>query len=86
MATGAAVVIYESPYRITKLLTDIADIESDRRVVVGRELTKLHEEIIDGTAAEMRDEFASRTKILGEFAIFISGNKNAQLSEESADN
>ena len=86
MATGAAVVIYESPYRITKLLTDIADIESDRRVVVGRELTKLHEEIIDGTAAEMTDEFASRTKILGEFAIFISGNKNAQLSEESADN
>ena len=86
MATGATVLIYGSPYRITKLLTDIADIESDRRVVVGRELTKLHEEIIDGTAAEMRDEFASRTKILGEFAIFISGNKNAQLSEESADN
>jgi 16S rRNA (cytidine1402-2'-O)-methyltransferase len=34
----------------------------------------------------MRDEFASRSKILGEFAIFISGVKNAQLSEESADN
>lgn len=86
LAGGDAVVLYESPFRITKLLTDIADIKSDRRVVVGRELTKLHEEIIEGTAAEMRDEFASRQKILGEFAIFISGDKNAQLSDESSDN
>ncbi|MBO5100885.1 MAG: 16S rRNA (cytidine(1402)-2'-O)-methyltransferase [Treponema sp.] len=86
LATENAIVLYESPFRILKLLTDIADIDSKRRVVVGRELTKLHEEIIEGTAAEMRDEFASRSKILGEFAIFISGVKNAQLSEESADN
>ncbi len=86
IATGDAFVLYESPFRIVKLLTDLADIESERRVVVGRELTKLHEEIVDGTAAEMRDTFASRDKILGEFAVFVSGNKNAQLSEESSDN
>lgn len=73
LETKAAFVLYESPFRIVKLLTDIADIESGRRVVVGRELTKLHEEIIEGTAAEMRDEFASRQKILGEFAVFVSG-------------
>ena len=83
---GAAFVLYESPYRIVKLLNDIADIDSNRRVVVGRELTKLHEEIVDGTAKEVYENFASRTKILGEFAIFISGNKNAQLLEEVADN
>ncbi len=86
LATGDAVVLYESPFRIVKLLTDVADIDSTRRVVVGRELTKLHEEIIGGTAAEMRDEFSSRPKIQGEFAVFISGNKNAQLSDENADN
>lgn len=86
LSTGDAVVLYESPFRIVKLLTDIADIDSVRRVVVGRELTKLHEEIIDGTAEEVRDAFASRQKILGEFAVFISGNKNAQLSQEGADN
>lgn len=85
-ATGDAFVLYESPFRIVKLLTDLADIESERRVVVGRELTKLHEEIVEGTAAEMRDNFAARDKILGEFAVFVSGNKNAQLSEESSDN
>ena len=86
LLTGAAFVLYESPFRIIKLLNDIADIDSNRRVVVGRELTKLHEEIVDGTAKEVYEDFASRTKILGEFAIFISGNKNAQLLEEVADN
>ena len=86
LLTGAAFVLYESPFRIVKLLNDIADIDNNRRVVVGRELTKLHEEIVDGTAKEVYENFASRTKILGEFAIFVSGNKNAQLLEEVADN
>lgn len=86
LLTGAAFVLYESPFRIVKLLNDIADIDSNRRVVVGRELTKLHEEIVDGTAKEVYEDFASRTKILGEFAIFVYGNKNAQLLEEVADN
>ena len=86
LLTGAAFVLYESPFRIVKLLNDIADIDSNRRVVVGRELTKLHEEIVDGTAKEVYEDFASRTKILGEFAIFVSGNKNAQLLEDVADN
>ena len=85
LATGDAVVLYESPFRVVKLLTDIADIESGRRVVVGRELTKIHEEIVEGTAAEVRDDFASRDKVLGEFAVFISGVKKTQLSEENAD-
>lgn len=84
LETGDAVVLYESPFRIVKLLTDIADINSERRVVIGRELTKLHEEIIEGTAAEMRDEFASRNKVLGEFAVFISGDKiSLKKSEEN---
>ena len=86
LLTGSAFILYESPFRIVKLLTDIADIDSDRRVVVGRELTKLHEEIIDGTAKEVMENFASRAKILGEFAIFVSGTKNAQLLENDADN
>lgn len=86
MATGDAVILYESPYRIVKLLTDIADIESGRSVVIGRELTKLHEEVIGGTAEKLRDEFAGRDSIKGEFAVFISGAKRIQFSEESTDN
>ncbi|MCQ2583755.1 MAG: 16S rRNA (cytidine(1402)-2'-O)-methyltransferase [Treponema sp.] len=86
MATGDAIIIYESPFRITKLLCDVADIEGTRRIVVGRELTKLHEEILSGSAADIYRDFAERPSIKGEFAIFISGTKKTQLSEESADN
>lgn len=86
MATGDAIIIYESPFRIVKLLTDIADINSERRIVVGREMTKLHEEISSGTAKEILEDYASRQSIKGEFAVFISGVKKIQISEESADN
>lgn len=86
MTTGDAVILYESPFRIVKLLTDIADIDNNRTVVIGRELTKLHEEIIEGTAAELRDNFAGRASIKGEFAVFVSGTKKLQISEEQTDN
>ena len=90
LAMDAAIVLYESPFRIVKLLTDLADIDSERRVVVGRELTKLHEEILEGTAAQMRDEFSSRSKVQGEFAVFISksvfSSKNSKEFDEDADN
>ena len=75
LETGWAFVLYESPFRIVKLLSDIADIEYERRVVVGRELTKLHEEIVEGPAAQVREEFAGRTKIQGEFTVFVAGKK-----------
>lgn len=83
LGTGDAVIIYESPFRIVKLLTDIADIDGERRVVVGRELTKLHEEITDGTAKEVLEDYASRSKILGEFAVFIAGRKIIEKEEIS---
>lgn len=86
MATGDAIIIYESPFRITKLLSDISDIDSKRRIVVGRELTKLHEEVISGSAEDLTKDFTERTSIKGEFAVFISGTKKTQLSEESSDN
>ena len=86
MDTGNAVVIYESPFRITKLLADIADIEGNRRIVVGRELTKLHEEITSGTAVELYEDYSSRQSIKGEFAVFISGVKNIKNYDESTDN
>ena len=86
LSSGDAVILYESPFRLLKLLGDLADIDSERRIVIGRELTKLHEEIIDGTAAELRDEFASRESIKGECAVFVSGVKKIKLSDKSADN
>jgi 16S rRNA (cytidine1402-2'-O)-methyltransferase len=86
LATGCAVVFYESPFRVLKLLTAIADIDSERRVVVGRELTKLHEEIAEGTAKEVMEVFASRQKIQGEFSVLVAGIKKLNILEELTDN
>ncbi len=81
LETGNAVVLYESPFRIVKLLADIADIDSERHVLVGRELTKMHEEIVEGKAVDIYSEFANRPKILGEFAVFVAGVKKLKLGK-----
>lgn len=79
LESGSAAVLYESPFRIVKLLKDIADIESERMVVIGRELTKVHEEIIEGTAAELLENFDARESIKGEIAVFVTGAKNTSV-------
>ncbi|MEI8095734.1 MAG: 16S rRNA (cytidine(1402)-2'-O)-methyltransferase [Spirochaetales bacterium] len=68
-----AFVLYESPFRIIKLLQALADIEPDRKLLVAREMTKSHEEFLSGTAASVLNELASRPIIKGEFAVLVSG-------------
>ncbi|MCX7024430.1 MAG: 16S rRNA (cytidine(1402)-2'-O)-methyltransferase [Spirochaetes bacterium] len=72
-----AFLLYESPHRILKLLSDIADIDVERQICVGRELTKLHEELVIGTAGFVRDDFSARSKIMGEFSVLVTGRKKA---------
>ena len=63
------VIIYESPHRITKTLAAIAEVYPDARITLCRELTKIHEEIITGTATELARPGAVTEK--GEFVIAI---------------
>jgi 16S rRNA (cytidine1402-2'-O)-methyltransferase len=74
MALDAACVLYESPFRILKLLEDIAEIDSKRYVCVGREMSKVHEEYVRGMAGEIYAFFARKKEQIGEFSVFISGN------------
>ena len=68
---GIPFVFYESPYRIIKVLTELKEISSNLRVVVGREMTKIHEEFIVGTV----DEVVDKLKIVkGEFAVCVLPN------------
>jgi 16S rRNA (cytidine1402-2'-O)-methyltransferase len=62
--------LYESPYRITRLLSEIATISPDRRVVACRELTKRFEEWIRGTALEVAGDLEKRPR-KGEFVVLI---------------
>ena len=74
MSFPCSFVIYESPFRILKTLGAISEIDKNRMIVVGRELTKLHEEVIKGTAEEIYNEFAKRDAIKGEFAVIVCPN------------
>lgn len=65
-------VIYESPFRVVKTLKDISDAAPERLVMVGREMTKVHEEFVERTAQEVYMEFSSRESLKGEFVIFVS--------------
>ena len=74
MAMDAACVIYESPFRILKLMTDIAEIDSKRYICIGREMTKIHEEYLRGTAVEILGILTQKKEQIGEFSVLISGN------------
>ena len=67
----ATVVAYESPHRVLDTLAEMAGIFGNRPIVVARELTKLHEEFLRGTAAEIQAEFLKRASVKGEITIVI---------------
>ncbi|MFO7570090.1 MAG: 16S rRNA (cytidine(1402)-2'-O)-methyltransferase [Smithellaceae bacterium] len=75
----ATIIFYESPTRFTAALADAADVFGDRLAVVGRELTKMFEEIRRGRLSEFcLDGALTRTK--GEFTVVVSGaEKNRSL-------
>jgi 16S rRNA (cytidine1402-2'-O)-methyltransferase len=68
----ATLVFYEAPHRVVESLRNIAEVAGDRRVVVARELTKIHEEFLDGTAASIADALEARPAIKGEFTIMVA--------------
>jgi 16S rRNA (cytidine1402-2'-O)-methyltransferase len=70
-------VLYESPRRVLDLLADITAVLGDRPVAVGRELTKLYEEIWRGTASEAAAYFAAKGT-RGEFTLVVGGAAKEQ--------
>lgn len=70
--TGSTLIAYESPQRIIKTLEFIAKQYSDARVVVARELTKMHEEFVYGSASEVLENFQQRPSVKGEITLLVS--------------
>ena len=66
-------VFYESPQRIVAALKDCLAVLGDRRLVVARELTKLHEEVLAGTIAELLADFVVRPRVKGELVVVVEG-------------
>jgi 16S rRNA (cytidine1402-2'-O)-methyltransferase len=71
-------VFYEAPHRILETLADLESVWGPAlRVVVARELTKIHEEFLRCTVAEARSELAARNRIRGEITLLVEAQPQA---------
>jgi 16S rRNA (cytidine1402-2'-O)-methyltransferase len=78
------VVLYEAPHRLLRTLTDLtAACGGERRVVLVRELTKLHEEVWRGTLSNAIVH-ATEIEPRGEFVILLEGAPPAQAADDAA--
>ncbi len=73
---GIPVVLFESPHRIQKLLSEL-EVVKVRKVHIGRELTKLHEEMLSGTPKELAADLKKRKAERGEFVVIIEPQSSA---------
>jgi 16S rRNA (cytidine1402-2'-O)-methyltransferase len=67
----ATLIFYEAPHRIAATLRDAREILGERKAVVARELTKIHEEIVRGRLSELAERFGSEEKARGEIVLVI---------------
>ncbi len=75
-------IFYEAPHRILETLADIESVWGPAlRVVLARELTKIHEEFLRATVAEVRRELASRERIRGEITLLVEARPQAIAQE-----
>jgi 16S rRNA (cytidine1402-2'-O)-methyltransferase len=81
--TGWPFVIYESPQRLASTLNDLIQAVGDRQVTIGRELTKLHEEVFRGTLSEAAERFGA-DKPRGEVTIMVGGRPANAPAEGAA--
>jgi 16S rRNA (cytidine1402-2'-O)-methyltransferase len=80
-ASGEALtlVFYEAPHRVLEMLADVeATWNGAARVVLARELTKLHEEFLRGSPTELRAELAARDRVRGEFVVLVEAPAEAR--------
>ena len=80
-----SVVFYEAPPRLADLLADLLPLTGpERRIVVARELTKLHEEVRTGTVAELADYYAT-VPVRGEITVVLEGTGTPPAEPDRTD-
>jgi 16S rRNA (cytidine1402-2'-O)-methyltransferase len=71
-------IFYEAPHRALNALEDIGAVMGERRVVLAREVSKIHEEFLRGTAAEIRAQLGERAVVRGEITILVGKREVGQ--------
>ena len=77
---------YEAPHRIVETLEDIGPALGPRDVVLARELTKVHEEFLRGTAVEVRETLAKRPPLKGEITLMVGKGAAAEFDDRPLEN
>lgn len=72
-AESRTLIFYESPRRMAAFLEEIRMVMGDRQAVLGREMTKLHEEFIRGVLSEIQASLADRFEVKGECTLLVDG-------------
>ena len=78
-----SIVVYETPHRLKESLDDIREIFGDRRMVLAREVTKIHEEFLRGRVSEVIAEITQR-EVRGEVTLIIEGCSDLNSPSEEA--
>ncbi len=81
----ATLIFYEVPHRIVESLRDIEAVMPHRPVVLARELTKIHEEFLHGTAAELRTALEAKSGIKGEFVLMVGKGAGERADGKSVE-
>ena len=75
--------MYETKHRIIEVLEDIRDIMgTQREIMVARELTKAHEQIVSASVAEVLQQFKNQIiPCLGEYVILVQGDSGTETNQ-----
>jgi 16S rRNA (cytidine1402-2'-O)-methyltransferase len=84
LSIPATVILFESPHRLLSTLEILAELDPERPTVVARELTKIHEEFVRGTASQVLGEFQRRGKVLGE-CVVLFGPETKEIRRDEAE-
>ena len=83
--TVRTLVFYEAPHRILETLSDLEAVFGPAlRMVLARELTKIHEEFLRGTLADVRRELATRDRVRGEITLLVHAQPSQPGTESSS--
>lgn len=74
---GEALAFYEAPHRMLETLRDLAELAPDRQLVVAREMTKVHEEVLRGRAEEVLASFGE-SRPRGEFVVIVAPGEETE--------
>lgn len=77
------IIIYEAPHKMKSTLEDLRNILNDRKIVLARELTKIHEEFVRKNIEELLEEIS---KLKGEMILIIEGKKIMENTENDLNN